>query len=67
VWLFDDPLPKDPDLTDHQQAEISHEVGSELGVIDVVTVNVEPEILTLQCAPICEVDLEIKLDAPILA
>jgi hypothetical protein len=47
VALSDDPLFQDPHLLHHQQPHVSNDVGGELVVLDVVAVDVEPEVLPL--------------------
>jgi len=62
VRLLDDPLPDDADLADHQEAHVADDVVGELGVTDVVAVDIEAELLALQAAAIREIDLEIEDD-----
>jgi hypothetical protein len=66
VALADDPLVHDADRPHHQQPQVADDVGRQLVVGDVGTVDVEPEALALQPAAVDELDLEVELDAVVL-
>src|SRR5690606_3501301 len=62
VGLVDDALVADADRTDHQQAQVAHDVVGQRAVPDVVAMQIQAEILALQTAAVAEVDFEIEHD-----
>ena len=65
VALADDPLVEDADIADHEQPQVTHHVGRELLVGDLLAVDVEAEALALDAAAVGELDLEVELHATI--
>jgi hypothetical protein len=60
-------LVEDARARHHQQPQVAHDQVGKRGIVDVVAIDVEAEIITLQAAAIAEFDLEIEADAVLLA
>jgi hypothetical protein len=52
VTLTKDALVENPNLANHQEAQVTDEVSGELVVGDVLAVDVEPKALPLEPAPV---------------
>jgi len=61
VRLLDDVFVEDASLLDHEQAQVLHDQIRENAVVDVLTVDVQAEVLTLDAAAIPESNLEVEL------
>ena len=57
----------DPHRTHHEQAKVPHDRAGDPGIGDVVAGDVEAEALSLDAAPVRELDLEVELDPVIHA
>ena len=63
--LGEDDLVADPDRAHHQEPQVADDVVGERQIRDVVALDVEPEPLALQAAPVRELDVEVELDPSI--
>lgn len=58
--FFNNPLVADPHCTNHQQAHVAHDVVDQLGIGNILAVDIQTELLPLQASTVAEVDLEIE-------